>query len=177
MKKLRWGYMPLISAGILFIIGILLLIFPAQFLKGINQVLGILLLIIGIEQIIYGIFSKDTILLPNFSLTQGVVSFVLSMLLLFRPNLSNTVIGIIVGIWVVSSATLKLNVVFQKSSLKLPWGWDLLDCFLKFVFGFILIFKPFKGFTLWTMFAGGYLIMIAIDLLITAIYIDKVFRK
>ncbi len=47
---------------------------------------------------------------------------------------------------------------------------------IKFALGIILILKPFKGFALWTMFAGGYFIVIAIDFLITAFYLDKLFQ-
>ena len=139
IKKFKISYMPVISAIILFIIGLLLLIFPQTFLKSLELILGILFLILGIEQILYSIFSKDKILIPSFNLTQ-------------------------------------LNVVVQKSNLNLPWGWDLIDCFIKFALGIILILKPFKGFELWTMFAGGYFIIIAIDFLVTAFYLDKLFQ-
>ena len=134
IKKFKTSYMPVISAIILFIIGLLLLIFPQTFLKSLELILGILFLILGIEQILYSIFSKDKILIPSFNLTQGIVHLALAILLLFRPNLSQTVFGVIVGVWVISSATLKLNVVVQKSNLNLPWGWDLIDCFIKFAF-------------------------------------------
>ena len=176
IKKFKISYMPVISAIILFIIGLLLLIFPQTFLKSLELILGILFLILGIEQILYSIFSKDKILIPSFDLTQGIVHLALAILLLFRPNLSQTVFGVIVGVWVISSATLKLNVVVQKSNLNLPWGWDLIDCFIKFALWIILILKPFKGFELWTMFAGGYFIIIAIDFLVTAFYLDKLFQ-
>lgn len=176
IKKFKISYMPIISAIILLIIGLLLLIFPQTFLHSLELILGILFLVLGIEQIAYSIFSKDRILIPSFNLTQGIVHLALAILLLFRPNLSQTVFGIIVGVWVISSATLKLNVVIQKSNLKLPWGWDLVDCLIKFALGIILILKPFKGFALWTMFAGGYFIVIAIDFLITAFYLDKLFQ-
>ena len=169
IKKFKISYMPIISAIILLIIGLLLLIFPQTFLHSLELILGILFLVLGIEQIAYSVFSKDRILIPSFNLTQGIVHLALAILLLFRPNLSQTVFGIIVGVWVISSATLKSN-------LKLPWGWDLVDCLIKFALGIILILKPFKGFALWTMFAGGYFIVIAIDFLITAFYLDKLFQ-
>lgn len=176
MRRFKVSYMPMISAVLLLIIGLLLLIFPQSFLHSLEFIMGVLFLVLGIEQILYSIFAKERILIPTFHLTQGIVHLALAILLLFRPNLSQTVFGIIVGVWVISSATLKLNVVFQKSSLKLPYKWDLLDCFIKFVLGIILLLNPFDGFALWTMFAGGYLVMIAIDFFVTAIYLDKLFQ-
>lgn len=176
MRRFKVSYMPMISAVLLLIIGLLLLIFPQSFLHSLEFIMGVLFLVLGIEQILYSIFAKERILIPTFHLTQGIVHLTLAILLLFRPNLSQTVFGIIVGVWVISSATLKLNVVFQKSSLKLPYKWDLLDCFIKFVLGIILLLNPFDGFALWTMFAGGYLVMIAIDFFVTAIYLDKLFQ-
>lgn len=176
MRRFKVSYMPMISAVLLLIIGLLLLIFPQSFLHSLEFIMGVLFLVLGIEQILYSIFAKERILIPTFHLTQGIVHLTLAILLLFRPNLSQTVFGIIVGVWVISSATLKLNVVFQKSSLKLPYKWDLLDCFIKFVLGIILLLNPFDGFALWTMFAGGYLVMIAVDFIVTAIYLDKLFQ-
>lgn len=176
MRRFKVSYMPMISAVLLLIIGLLLLIFPQSFLHSLEFIMGVLFLVLGIEQILYSIFAKERILIPTFHLTQGIVHLTLAILPLFRPNLSQTVFGIIVGVWVISSATLKLNVVFQKSSLKLPYKWDLLDCFIKFVLGIILLLNPFDGFALWTMFAGGYLVMIAIDFFVTAIYLDKLFQ-
>lgn len=176
MRKFKVSYMPIISAALLLMIGLLLLIFPQTFIKSIEFILGIIFLVLGIEQVMYSIFFKDKILIPSFNLTQGIIHLALAILLLFRPNLSQTVLGMIVGVWVISSATLKLNVVIQKSNLKLPWIWDFVDCLLKFILGIILMLKPFKGFALWTMFAGGYIIVIAIDFLVTAIYLDQLFK-
>ena len=105
MRKFKVSYMPIISAALLLMIGLLLLIFPQTFIKSIEFILGIIFLVLGIEQVMYSIFSKDKILIPSFNLTQGIIHLALAILLLFRPNLSQTVLGMIVGVWVISSAT------------------------------------------------------------------------
>ena len=57
MKRFKISYMPIISAIILLLIGLLLLIFPQTFLNSLELILGVLFLILGIEQITYSIFS------------------------------------------------------------------------------------------------------------------------
>lgn len=171
MKK--WKWMPILSSVIFLLAGIWFLVDPDGITNILPYAIGTLILIVGLEQILYSICTKEYTFLPGFRLTQGMISVLLGIVFLVKQDFSIAVLGMILGVWALISSAIKLNVSLQEKTLGFSWFGDFLIGILQMVFGFLLIFNPFKGISTWIMIVGIYFILTGISILLSLHYFSK----
>jgi uncharacterized membrane protein HdeD (DUF308 family) len=105
-------------------------------------------------------------------LIEGTLYAVIGIFLIFKPNLLNEFLGVIVGTWQVIQFIIKFQFAFNLKSVSSPsWSLMLLSSILHLVFGIVMILNPFGSIIAITTFAGIVLLITEIGNIAESIYL------
>ena len=163
-----------ISSIILCITGLVFMIFSETMVNMIGWILGGILCIIGIVQMIGYIRSRTSVM----PLLVSIISLVVGVLLFMHPGWVMSLLSVIIGIYILIEAALKIKVVVEAKKQAAKGWWVLLVVTLiGITMGILLIVNPF-GISRAFMFVLGlaFLISGVLDL-IQAIYTKKILKE
>lgn len=163
-----------ISSIILCITGLIFMIFSETMVNMIGWILGSILCIIGIVQMIGYIRSRTSVM----SLLVSIISLVVGVLLFMHPGWVMSLLSVIIGIYILIEAALKIKVVVEaKKQAAKGWWVLLIVTLIGITMGILLIVNPF-GISRAFMFVLGlaFLISGVLDL-IQAIYTKKILKE
>ena len=127
---------------VLFIVGLILVIFPGMSLVTLGIIAGIFLIINGI--VLFALdFKVSKFYVPFDGIITGVLSVVLGVLLLAMPSLLSTIIVLALGLWIILTGinTIRLALAVKAEG----YGWVLLMGILDIILGLVLLFNPFES--------------------------------
>ena len=104
-KLSKFFVSSIIISIIMFIIGMILIIYPEVSFLTITYILAVMLIANGI----YFIFDKETSILFSSFLTLGVLEVVLGIIMLRNPDIVKTLFPIVVGIVMITKSSLDLR--------------------------------------------------------------------
>lgn len=163
-----------ISSIILCITGLVFMIFSETMVNMIGWILGGILCIIGIVQMIGYIRSRTSVM----PLLVSIISLVVGVLLFMHPGWVMSLLSVIIGIYILIEAALKIKVVVEaKKQAAKGWWVLLIVTLIGITMGILLIVNPF-GISRAFMFVLGlaFLISGVLDL-IQAIYTKKILKE
>lgn len=163
-----------ISSIILCITGLVFMIFSETMVNMIGWILGSILCIIGIVQMIGYIRSRTSVM----PLLVSIISLVVGVLLFMHPGWVMSLLSVIIGIYILIEAALKIKVVVEaKKQAAKGWWVLLIVTLIGIAMGILLIVNPF-GISRAFMFVLGlaFLISGVLDL-IQAIYTKKILKE
>lgn len=163
-----------ISSIILCITGLIFMIFSETMVNMIGWILGSILCIIGIVQMIGYIRSRTSVM----PLLVSIISLVVGVLLFMHPGWVMSLLSVIIGIYILIEAALKIKVVVEaKKQAAKGWWVLLIVTLIGIAMGILLIVNPF-GISRAFMFVLGlaFLISGVLDL-IQAIYTKKILKE
>lgn len=163
-----------ISSIILCITGLVFMIFSETMVNMIGWILGGILCIIGIVQMIGYIRSRTSVM----PLLVSIISLVVGVLLFMHPGWVMSLLSVIIGIYILIEAALKIKVVVEAKKQAAKGWWALLIVtIIGIAMGILLIVNPF-GISRAFMFVLGlaFLISGVLDL-IQAIYTKKILKE
>lgn len=163
-----------ISSIILCITGLIFMIFSETMVNMIGWILGSILCIIGIVQMIGYIRSRTSVM----PLLVSIISLVVGVLLFMHPGWVMSLLSVIIGIYILIEAALKIKVVVEaKKQAAKGWWVLLIVTIIGIAMGILLIVNPF-GISRAFMFVLGlaFLISGVLDL-IQAIYTKKILKE
>lgn len=163
-----------ISSIILCITGLIFMIFSETMVNMIGWILGSILCIIGIVQMIGYIRSRTSVM----PLLVSIISLVVGVLLFMHPGWVMSLLSVIIGIYILIEAALKIKVVVEAKKQAAKGWWALLIVtIIGIAMGILLIVNPF-GISRAFMFVLGlaFLISGVLDL-IQAIYTKKILKE
>ena len=106
LKKLnKFLYSSVIISVIMFIIGLIFMIYPDISFKTITYILSIVLIINGL----YFVIEKESSIFFSNFLTFGVVEILLGIIMLVNPDIVKTIFPIVVGIIMIAKSSLDLR--------------------------------------------------------------------
>lgn len=94
----------------------------------------------------------------NYSLLTSLVTFIMGLVLLFMPELTNKVVGILVGIIFLLSGVNMIHKYFHRDGAKL-YSLNIVFGILYSILGMIIIIYPFSVMSFVTMCLGIYMII------------------
>src|SRR5574344_2164161 len=147
--------------SILFVIlGVILVINPEMSLKTISIVIASLLIVNGITLFTFDIKYGNLLFESNFLLS--ILSIILGIILIRYPNILNTIIPILVGMWVICNGLFefKLSLMISDSAYSLL---SLTLSFISIMCGVILIINPISSAITITSLVGIVLIVYSIS--------------
>ena len=160
---IKHWYLPLIL-GILFIaVGIWALITPAATYLSLAFLFSVTFFVAGILEIIFSISHRKQLDGWGWSLTSGILSFIIGVLLIIYPQVSILTLPLFVGFVVLFHSTMAIAWSIELKKYKVSnWGWLIFTGIVGVIFSFILLWNPlFAGLTV-AIFTGIALITIGI---------------
>ena len=153
-NTVKHWYIPLI-VGLIFIgIGIYTLLSPLESYLTLSILFSLSFLFSGLSEIMFSISNHKEIDNWGWTLTFGILTFLLGLLLIMNPAISITTLPIYVGFVVLFRSIMGISYALElKNYGIIDWGNLMAVGILGLIFSFILIWNPlFAGFTIvvWT---------------------------
>ena len=160
------------SSVIALIVGLIMIFFPAITIETIGIIAACYIILHGI-MLIYLDIKAYKYNLPFEGLLIGIVSVLLGIFLICKPNILPLVFTIVIGIWMILSSINYIKIAIKISGTSLPWIWILLLGILDLIAGIVVIFNPFEASISITLFAGIMLIVHSIINIVDMLVIKK----
>lgn len=151
----------MITSIIILIFGIFIFLKPDTTIKSISFLLGIILLMTGLNSIVSAFNNKTN---PNqLNIAIGVIVIVMALVLFLNPTVIASIIPLLIGIYMIFSAALKLQYLYVLKTLTKNWDISVvITTIIVLILGVLLIFNPFKGVIAITKLIGIFLFVFAI---------------
>ena len=171
-STVKHWYIPLV-VGLLFIgLGLWTIFRPAESYLGLAILFTTAFIVGGLLEIIFAISNKDELDHWGWELANGILSFVIGVIMAMRPELSMVTLPFYVGFVVMFRSIMAISSSFElKKYGVMDWGNLMAIGILGLIFSFILLWNPmFAGLTIvvWTGLAlltiGGYAIYFSLKL-------------
>lgn len=171
MKKLnKFLYSSIIISVIMFIIGLVFIIYPDISFKTITYILSIVLVINGL----YFIIEKESSIFFNNFLTLGVIELLFGFVMLLNPDIIRTLFPIVVGVIIVSKSSLdlRLSLLLHNNNYN-SWLSMFICSLISIICGLIIIFNPDLGSVALTTSLGIIIMLFAISNIADTILFKK----
>lgn len=156
LSKVLW----LISGIILIFAGIAAIFNPAATIASIGFILGLAMLISGVFEIIIFAVTHDEIFGAGWVLTDGILTVLLSIILLCNQYITTVAIPFVFAIWVMFTGTSRTITSFDLKKVNISgWGWMTLLGILGIVIGFASFFFPELAEGIISIMVGIFLII------------------
>lgn len=171
LKKLnKFLYSSIIISVIMFIIGLIFMIYPDISFKTITYILSIVLIINGL----YFVIEKESSIFFSNFLTLGVVEILLGIIMLVNPDIVKTLFPIVVGIIMIakSSLDLRLSILLHNNNYS-SWLSIFICSLISIVCGLIIIINPNLGTIALTTSLGIIIMLFAISNIVDTLLFKK----
>lgn len=162
-----------IATSILLIIFSMFLIFkPEASLNFIVIVIGAFMALVGIIHMVSYFTSNKEFRSMSTELIEGTLYAVIGIFLIFKPNILNEFLGVIVGAWQIIQFIIKFQFAFNLKSVSSPsWSFMLISSLLHLALGLVMIINPFGSMATITTIAGIILLVTEIANMVESIYL------
>ncbi len=158
-KICRWLLLPIVSAVLLFVIGLVCLTWPAGSMDLMPRVMGFGLVAAGLVQLWFYWGQHSLRFLPEFGWVLGAASLLVGGVFLFNPHVSMVFVGICGGIWSIVLSLVRGRAALQKRTSGRPWKTHFAGSAVYLVCGVALLLSPFTRLNLAARLVG--LVMVA----------------
>ena len=166
----------IVSSVIALIIGLIIAFNPTMSDKTIGIIVACYMIVYGVVLVILDVTSNKYYV-PFDGIISGVLSIILGIVLIGKPDILSTVLAIMIGVWIILSS---VNMIKMSISLKdsdSPWILLLLLGIFDLLVGIIVLFNPFEASISMTVFAGIMIIVHSIINIIDMVIIKKDVKK
>ncbi len=135
------GWVSIIESLIFAILGIILVWKPNGIMNIIAYIIGAIFITVGIVKVINYFQANGKSDLFNYELLYGIMSIIIGIVMIVHANILSTILGIIIGMWIVYSSVIRAASAFK---LKTPnsniWIYSLVLAAIMFMGGLYIIF-------------------------------------
>ena len=140
LKKAAW--MEVLESFLTIVLGILLILWPDVVIRIIAYVVGVFLIVKGVFRIVNYFVVKGSNDFFNNDLLWGVIVVLVGITALIMGEEIAGVFRIIVGVWMIYAALVKMNTAIKLSAAKIQsWAYMLVISILMLVLGAIVVFN------------------------------------
>ena len=104
----RAGIISIITSIIFAILGFIMIKNPEGTINVISKVIGLIILLIGIEKIINYLLFNGNGDLFNYDLIYGIIAIIIGVLIMVYSSVFANIVGIVIGIWIAYEAAIKM---------------------------------------------------------------------
>lgn len=169
-KLNKFLYSSIIISIIMFIIGLIFIIYPEVSFTTITYLLSILLIVNGI----YFLIEKESSIFFSSFLTLGVIELLLGIIMLVNPDIVKTLFPIAAGIIMITKSTLdlRLSILLYRNNIN-SWLSLLICSIISIICGLIIILNPSIGTIALTTSLGILITVYSISNIIDTIIFKK----
>jgi uncharacterized membrane protein HdeD (DUF308 family) len=174
-KKLKTVFVVM---SILYVLlGITLIIWPEMSALTLCKLFGTIILILGIIKIIGFFRSEAFINYAYLDQAQGILYIILGSLMLVSPKAVISALPLMLGIVIIIDSSLRFQLALNLKRLMYEKWWIYLGiALITAVLGVLLLFNPFKGSIILTIYIGISLTVNGVFNLLGIMYIKKIFN-
>ncbi len=166
----KFLYSSIIISVLMFVIGLIFIIFPEVSFETITYILSIILIVNGI----YFIIEKETSLFFSSFLTLGIIELLLGIVMLLNPSIMKTLFPIVAGIVMVTKSTLDLRMSMLLHKYEYSNWLSIFICSLiSIVCGLIIIINPNIGTMALTVSLGVFITIYSVSSIVDTIIFKK----
>lgn len=159
----RVFFSSLFTSIILIIVGVLLLFFPHETIKTISYVFGSMIALLGGSGLIKFFIDNKESKYNKYGLAYGIVLLLISFFFFFKTDNIAKIMPFALGLYIIISSAIKIEYTIRlKRANNNNWKVTLIMLIFSIIFGFLLIFNPFKSALVITQVIGGIIIFYAI---------------
>jgi len=159
----KFSRISTITSILFIILGIFLFFKPEVTLSFISYILGLVILLNGIINLISYFSNQKKRNLFDFSFILGILSVVVAIIFISKPNMIASIIPLILGIWILVNGVIKLQVSMNlRNYPNSNWVRSIVISLFNVFLGIILILNPFEGAILFTKIIGLFLVGYAV---------------
>lgn len=176
LRSIKTGFIAVSAA--LIALGLWLFVCPGVSSATICVVLGAVSVLYGIIKLL-GYFSNDLYCLAfQFDLAVGILSIILGLLLILRPDAVLSFLPTVVGVFILVDSILRFQTSIDAKHFGMDkwWGILLISC-VGAVLGTLLLFRPFESAMAMIRLIGLTLMIDGVENLVTCAYTVKVPRR
>ena len=176
LKKMR---NTLTAMSVLYLLlGIIMLIFPAQVSDFICYLVGLMFIFLGVSAVVMYVKEDMKTAFTSFTLVFGILFGAFGVYIVLNPKLLASFIPLVVGIFLLVDSVSKLSVAFdlRKSEYK-DWWQMMIVAFIILACGLVLIMNPFGAVKISIMVIGGILIALSVSNIFAVYSYSKVIEK
>lgn len=130
------GWMSIIEAVVIAILGLILILNPEGTVKAISIILGLIFIVAGLIKIAQYFMAKGKYDLYNHELIYGLMAIVIGIVTMVYSNTIGSIFRIIIGVWIIYSSLMRLSLAFKLKNLKSnAWGYSLILALIMLVCG------------------------------------------
>ena len=148
----------MISSILIIMVAFVLMLKPAEALYIAMIFFGVSIFMVGIGHIISFVFKEDDNDVFNFEFLEGVLYMFFGLLIGYNPSLVLNSINLIVGVWIIINALIRLQIALNISTDKKGQMWIIALSMLSFVFGVLIVSNPAEIATAVPFLIGGFLL-------------------
>lgn len=141
------------------VLGLALMVFPAQIITLFPVVIGLALILAGVHHVGYSIAARRRTLDPGLTTARGILNIVVGLVFLLKGDVSLVFLSILFGIYALVSAGMDFTDATVRRRKKQKWLAGLIESIVEFVLGAVLLFAPFSDTFFWARFLGLYFIL------------------
>lgn len=169
MTHMKKGF--LLSALAFMLLGLALLLWPQASLRAVCYLFGAVILIKGLLSVWGYVRAEERFFFDYFGLVFGVAASALGVFLLLQPDTVVSVLPLLVGLYVVVDAVVRLRSAFELRELGYAHWWGFLVLAgLSAALGVLMVANPFETVQLLVMAIGVILLVEGALSLISAVY-------
>ncbi len=136
----KTGWISILESLVFGILGAIVIWKPEETIKVISYVLGIIFITIGILKIINYFLTKEKYDFYNYDLIYGLMTCVLGIVTIVYSNTISSILRIIIGIWIIYSSFIRMNLSLELRSLKVKiWIYSLILAIVMLMCGLFVI--------------------------------------
>ena len=147
----------MISSILIIMVAFVLMLKPAEALYVAMMFFGVSIFMVGIGHIISYVFKEEDSDVFNFEFLEGVLYMFFGLLIGYNPSLVLNSINLIVGVWIIINALIRLQIALNISSDKKGQMWIIVLSMVSFVFGVLIVSNPAQMVTVVPFLIGSFL--------------------
>lgn len=137
----KTGIISIVESIIFMVLGFVLIFKAEEAIKVISYILGGTFIVIGLIKIIAYFFAKRNDFLPYvYDLIYGIMAIVIGIITIYYSSTIETILRIIIGVWIIYSALVKFSLTLKIRSLESKaWFVSLILSIIMFACGLFII--------------------------------------
>lgn len=164
------------SSVVACIVGLIMIVMPNVSIKTIGLIASLYIILHGIVLVVWDIkLSKYYI--PFDGMLPGILSIVLGVILIGKPDIISVVFTLAIGVWIAISSINSIKMALALRNENVPWVLLLLFGLIDLILGIIVVFNPFEASISLTVFIGIMIIVHSVIDIIDMIIIKRDVKK
>ena len=142
-QAVRYWWLLLLAGIALFVVGMLIFVFPARSYVGMSMLFGWVILLTGILEVLLSTANRHFITGRGWMLAGGIIEIVLGVILILNVGLSAATLPLFLGFWLLLRAFATIGLGGDMRTLEIPGaGWTLFSGILLMICSLWILFRP-----------------------------------